>query len=104
MGGALLGAALDLAARCGAHEAVLEVRASNLAAQAMYERFGFVSSANAELLQGAARNAKIMTRRLAPSRLIRFGNWANIFPTERTRITIELKLPAQPLEHTTPRI
>lgn len=36
VGGALLGAALDLAARCGAAQAVLEVRAGNLPASLMY--------------------------------------------------------------------
>jgi ribosomal-protein-alanine N-acetyltransferase len=41
VGGALLGAALDAGARAARVEAVLEVRAGNRPAQAMYERFGF---------------------------------------------------------------
>ena len=41
LGRALLGAVLKEGARLGARGAVLEVRASNLPAQALYERFGF---------------------------------------------------------------
>src|ERR1051326_7808815 len=41
VGRALLGACLDIAARRGARLAVLEVRASNAAARALYERLGF---------------------------------------------------------------
>lgn len=68
VGGALLGTALDLAARCGAREAVLEVRASNLAARAMYERLGFVVVGERKnYYKEPPENAKIMTRRLAPS-------------------------------------
>ena len=68
VGGALLGTALDLAARCGAHEAVLEVRASNLPARAMYERLGFVVVGERKnYYKEPPENAKIMTRRLAPS-------------------------------------
>lgn len=68
VGGALLGAALELAARCGAVEAVLEVRASNLPAQAMYERFGFaVVGQRRNYYREPVEDAKVMTRRLAPS-------------------------------------
>ena len=68
VGGALLGAALDLAARCGAREAVLEVRAGNLAAQAMYGRFGFaVVGQRKNYYKEPVEDAKIMTRRLAPT-------------------------------------
>lgn len=68
VGGALLGIALELAARCGAHEAVLEVRASNLAAQAMYRRHGFeVVGERRNYYREPAEDAKIMTRRLAPT-------------------------------------
>ena len=67
VGGALLAAALDFAARCGACAAVLEVRAGNLPAQAMYERFGFaVVGERKNYYRDPVENAKIMTRRLAP--------------------------------------
>ncbi|MFL6254227.1 MAG: ribosomal protein S18-alanine N-acetyltransferase [Pyrinomonadaceae bacterium] len=68
VGGALLGAALEAAVRRGAFEAVLEVRASNLPAQRMYERFGFrVVGERRNYYREPAENAKIMTRRLAPA-------------------------------------
>jgi [ribosomal protein S18]-alanine N-acetyltransferase len=68
VGGALLGAALELAARCGAYEAVLEVRAGNLPAQAMYERLGFeVVGERRNYYKEPVEDAKIMTRRLAPT-------------------------------------
>jgi ribosomal-protein-alanine N-acetyltransferase len=68
IGGALLGAALDIAARCGAVEAVLEVRAGNLAARRMYERFGFaVVGERRKYYREPTEDAKIMTRRLAPT-------------------------------------
>ena len=41
IGGALLGAALREGARLGARTALLEVRATNRPAQALYERYGF---------------------------------------------------------------
>ena len=44
MGGALLGAVLREGARLGARLALLEVRASNMAAQALYARYGFRSA------------------------------------------------------------
>ncbi|HEX7957267.1 MAG TPA: ribosomal protein S18-alanine N-acetyltransferase [Pyrinomonadaceae bacterium] len=68
VGGALLGAALEVAARCGANEAVLEVRAGNLPALAMYERFGFkVVGERRNYYREPVEDAKIMTRRLAPT-------------------------------------
>ena len=68
VGGALLGAALEAAARRGAFEAVLEVRASNLAAQRMYERFGFAAvGVRRNYYRAPVEDAKIMTRRLAPA-------------------------------------
>jgi len=68
VGGALLGAALEAAARRGAVEAVLEVRASNLPAQRMYERFGFrVVGDRKGYYREPVEDAKIMTRRLAPA-------------------------------------
>lgn len=41
IGGALMRAAVAWALRQGAHTAILEVRAGNVAAQALYRRFGF---------------------------------------------------------------
>jgi ribosomal-protein-alanine N-acetyltransferase len=68
VGGALLGAALEVAARGGAAEAVLEVRAGNLAALAMYGRFGFaVVGERRNYYRDPVEDAKIMTRRLAPT-------------------------------------
>jgi ribosomal-protein-alanine N-acetyltransferase len=68
VGGALLGAALELAAGCGAVEAVLEVRASNLPALLMYERLGFaVVGERRKYYREPVEDAKIMTRRLAPT-------------------------------------
>jgi [ribosomal protein S18]-alanine N-acetyltransferase len=66
VGGALLGAALDAGLRRGAFEAVLEVRASNLPAQRMYERFGFaVVGERRNYYRAPVEDAKIMTKRLA---------------------------------------
>ncbi len=68
VGGALLSSVLGAAARRGAVEAVLEVRAGNLPAQSMYERFGFaVVGDRKSYYRGPVENAKIMTRRLAPA-------------------------------------
>jgi len=68
VGGALLGAALELAARCGAREAVLEVRAGNLAALQLYERYGFaVVGERRNYYREPPEDAKIMTRLLAPN-------------------------------------
>lgn len=68
VGGALLGAALEEAARRGAVEAVLEVRASNLPARRMYERFGFsVVGERKSYYREPVEDAKIMTMRLAPA-------------------------------------
>jgi ribosomal-protein-alanine N-acetyltransferase len=63
VGGALLGAALDLGARAGARGAVLEVRAGNLSALRMYERFGFaVVGTRRNYYREPVEDAKIMTR------------------------------------------
>jgi [ribosomal protein S18]-alanine N-acetyltransferase len=68
VGGALLWAALEAAARRGAVEAVLEVRASNLPAQRMYEHFGFrVVGKRKSYYREPVEDAKIMTLRLAPA-------------------------------------
>ena len=68
VGGALLWAALEAATRRGAVEAVLEVRASNLPAQRMYERFGFtIVGDRKSYYREPVEDAKIMTRRLAPA-------------------------------------
>lgn len=68
IGGALLGAVLEASARRGAFEAVLEVRASNLEAQRMYERFGFrVVGERKNYYREPSEDAKIMTRGLAPA-------------------------------------
>jgi ribosomal-protein-alanine N-acetyltransferase len=67
IGAALLGAALDAAARRGATTAVLEVRAGNAAALSLYGRFGFVVVGERKnYYREPAENAKIMTMRLAP--------------------------------------
>ena len=68
VGGALLGAALEAAAHRGAVEAVLEVRAGNLPARLMYERFGFrVVGERRSYYREPVEDAKIMTRPLAPA-------------------------------------
>jgi ribosomal-protein-alanine N-acetyltransferase len=68
VGGALLGAALDVAEKGGAVEAVLEVRASNHPALQLYERFGFaVVGRRRNYYREPSEDAKIMTRRLAPT-------------------------------------
>jgi ribosomal-protein-alanine N-acetyltransferase len=65
VGGALLRSVLEAAARRGAQEAVLEVRASNLPAQRMYERFGFrVVGDRRNYYREPVEDAMIMTRRL----------------------------------------
>lgn len=67
IGGALLAAALDAAARRGAVTAVLEVRAGNAAALSLYGRFGFVVVGERKnYYREPVENAKIMTMRLAP--------------------------------------
>ena len=68
VGAALLGAVLEAAARRGAVEAVLEVRAGNLPARRMYERFGFVVVGDRKrYYREPVEDARIMTRRLAPA-------------------------------------
>lgn len=65
VGGILLGAALAAAAGRGAREAILEVRASNLAAQALYARFGFkVVGRRKNYYRDPPEDALVMTRGL----------------------------------------
>ena len=65
LGGLLLGAALGAAAGRGATGAVLEVRASNLAAQALYARFGFaVAGRRKNYYRDPPEDALVMTMRL----------------------------------------
>ena len=65
LGGLLLGAALGDAAGRGATAAVLEVRASNLAAQALYARFGFrVAGRRKNYYRDPPEDALVMTRPL----------------------------------------
>lgn len=67
VGGTLLRAALEAGAACGAHLSVLEVRAGNSAAIALYERHGFVVvGERRNYYRSPAEDAKIMTRLLAP--------------------------------------
>jgi [ribosomal protein S18]-alanine N-acetyltransferase len=66
VGGALLSHALAAGARHGARAAVLEVRAGNLAAQAMYRGLGFETVGERKnYYKEPAENAIIMTRALA---------------------------------------
>lgn len=65
LGGSLLGAALAAAAGRGATGAVLEVRASNLTAQALYARFGFaVVGRRKNYYREPPEDALVMTRPL----------------------------------------
>lgn len=65
LGRVLLGLALELAAREGAREAVLEVRAGNAAAQALYRRLGFVTvGERRKYYRDPVEDAVLMTRRL----------------------------------------
>ena len=67
VGGALLGACLDMGARRGARVAVLEVRASNAAALGLYERLGFkIVGERRKYYKGPVEDALIMTRPLVP--------------------------------------
>lgn len=67
LGAALLGAALEEGARRGAALAVLEVRAGNAAAQALYRRFGFdVVGERKDYYRSPVENALVMTMPLAP--------------------------------------
>lgn len=66
LGAALLDAALDIGAECGANLAVLEVRAGNRAAQELYMRAGFsVVGERRNYYRAPVESAKIMTRPLA---------------------------------------
>ena len=68
LGAALLGAALEAGARAGAAAAVLEVRAGNLAAQALYRGFGFeVVGERRDYYRSPVENALVMTMPLAPT-------------------------------------
>ena len=65
VGGVLLGAALREASRRGASTALLEVRASNLSAQALYARFGFaVAGRRKNYYREPPEDALVMTMRL----------------------------------------
>lgn len=64
IGTALVSAALDEAARTGARTAHLEVRASNAAAIALYERLGFVAVGRRPRYYGATEDAVLMSRAL----------------------------------------
>ena len=67
LGAALLGAALEEGASRGARLAVLEVRAGNSAAQALYRRFGFeVVGQRKDYYRAPIENALVMTRPLRP--------------------------------------
>jgi [ribosomal protein S18]-alanine N-acetyltransferase len=68
LGAALLEAALEDGARAGARLAVLEVRAGNAAAQALYGRFGFeVVGRRRDYYRSPVEDALVMTRPLAPT-------------------------------------
>jgi len=68
LGRALLGLALELAAAQGAGEAVLEVRAGNRVAQALYRRLGFeVVGERRRYYREPVEDALVMTRRLGPT-------------------------------------
>lgn len=65
IGGALLYAATDSAARRGAHTILLEVRASNRAAQELYLRHGFqISGRRANYYRTPPEDALVMTAAL----------------------------------------
>ena len=67
LGAALLEVALEIGAECGSNLAVLEVRAGNLAAQALYTRAGFaVVGERRNYYREPVESAKIMTRPLVP--------------------------------------
>ena len=67
LGAALLGAALEEGAARGARLAVLEVRAGNAAAQALYGRFGFeIVGRRRDYYRLPVEDALVMTRPLAP--------------------------------------
>ena len=64
VGTALVAAALADAARAGARAAHLEVRASNAAAIALYERLGFVAVGRRPRYYDATEDAVLMSRAL----------------------------------------
>ena len=68
LGRVLLGLALDLAAARGAGEAVLEVRAGNRVAQALYRRLGFAAvGERRKYYRDPVEDAVIMTKALGPA-------------------------------------
>lgn len=68
LGGLLLGAALARGAGAGARLAVLEVRAGNETAQALYRRFGFrVTGRRRNYYREPAEDALVMARALGPA-------------------------------------
>jgi [ribosomal protein S18]-alanine N-acetyltransferase len=68
LGGVLLGLALGLAREGGAREAILEVRAGNHVAQALYRRYGFrVVGERRRYYRDPVEDALVMTRRLGPT-------------------------------------
>ena len=67
LGAALLGAALEEGAGRGARLAVLEVRAGNAPAQALYARFGFEAvGRRRDYYRSPVEDALVMTKPLAP--------------------------------------
>lgn len=65
LGSQLLGAALEEGRRRGARRSFLEVRASNLAAQRLYSKFGFeLSGRRARYYADPTEDALVMTARL----------------------------------------
>ena len=64
VGSALVAAALAAAARAGATKAHLEVRASNAAARALYERLGFIAVGRRPRYYDAMEDAVLMSRAL----------------------------------------
>ncbi len=87
VGSALLRAAIATGRRLGAEQALLEVRAGNVPAQALYRRCGFEVVAAAQLLPRAARGRVGHERAvmILDSRRPCFAgrSWATIFCTDR---------------------
>ncbi|MCA1591855.1 MAG: ribosomal protein S18-alanine N-acetyltransferase [Acidobacteria bacterium] len=68
MGGSLLGTAIEIGARRGVHSAVLEVRAGNQAAQALYRRIGFsIAGQRRNYYRNPTEDALVMTLILSES-------------------------------------
>ncbi|MGB7924747.1 MAG: GNAT family N-acetyltransferase [Pyrinomonadaceae bacterium] len=67
MGGALLGAVLEVGAQRGARLALLEVRAGNAPAQALYARYGFCATGRRRnYYTGPLEDALVMSVALQP--------------------------------------